>query len=370
MQIFIDESGIFAPHKGAQQWSSIGAVTVPEDSLPALESALSRIKSAHHINPDKEFPKNNRPDCSSNAFYIFLEELNSAGCTLQICATNGSPLEDEGLERHRKDTVKATEAYAKKFPAALAMAEETTRAITQLSPQQYNQCIIQVHLIAETLTKIISYYSKQQPKALASFTWIIDRKDGVETRFETVFKTICAGLLSSQFASHPPPLQFGPGHDYLPFANAFSPVEAMWELVETTKRLHEVDLSDLANHLMAVDLGSLVRGDLRLENSEKNAGIQVADLLVSSTNRCLKRNFTDNKKVATALGRLMINSPSVDGRALSISGHRPTAPLTGEVASLVQLMDDSSKKLFSEAFRENYSQRSHSRPSQSIQQTN
>jgi Protein of unknown function (DUF3800) len=358
VHIFIDESGIFVPQKESSKWSSVGALVVPDKSLSALETALKKLKQAHGVNSADEFDKNNRPDCSSDAFSEFLKEIDSLDCVLQITATNGSFSEAEGLAQHRESTKEAIAAYARKNPDAAASVENISRSIDQLSAQQYNQCILQINLIFDVLPKIITHYSSDHPEELGCFTWVVDRKDIKETKYECVFKALYSGMISSYFTSRIPPIVHDGGRDYGHFVMAYSSPVRIQEALKTTKDIYEVDISDLSEDLMAVDLGDLLRRDFRLLGSKESFGLQSIDLLVSGINRCLKRNYTDNEKMATALGRLMINSPLTYGRALTIMGHRPTAIMEdGDAVSLIELMDGASKKLFSEVFRENYSRR-------------
>lgn len=355
MHIFIDESGIFAPQKELHKWSSVGALVVPDKSLSSLEAALNKLKRAHGVDAADEFDKNNRPDCSSDAFSEFLKDIDAADCVLQITATNGSACEAEGLAQHRESTKEGIAAYARKISAAVASAESVSRLIDQLSAQQYNQCILQINLIFDVIQKILAYYSKLYPEELGNFSWIVDRKDVKETKYEHVFQSLYSGLISAYSKSRPLAMIFGEGRDYNCFSTNYSASGGISQWVKCAKDIYEVDLSGLSNRLMAVDFGELLRRNFSLQDSKANFGLQSIDLLVSSVNRCLKRNYTDNEKMATALGRLMINSPLTSGWALAIMGHRPTAIMEGEAVPLVELMDSTSKRLFSQVFRENYS---------------
>lgn len=355
MHIFIDESGLFVPHEKCYKWSSVGALVVPDKSLPALEMALKKLKQAYDLEAACEFEKNNRPDCSSDAFSDFLKELDSADCVFQITATNGSPFEVEGLAKHRESTKAGIAAYARRNPDAVASVENVCRLIDQLSAQQYNQCVLQINLIFDVLSKIITHYSKAHPEELRKFTWIVDRKDAVETKYESVFKSLYSGLISVYSASRPPAMILDREHDYSHLLKAYSSSDGIYQAKKYAKDICEVDLPILSNRLIMLDFSTLLRSDFSLQNSKESFGLQSIDLLVSSVNRCLKQNYTDNHKMATALGRLMINSPLIDGRALTIMGHRPTAAMEGEAVSLVELMDGASKQLFSEVFRTNYS---------------
>ena len=58
----------------------------------------------------------------------------------------------------------------------------------------------------------------------------------------------------------------------------------------------------------ALNIGKVIRDDLKFEDSRSNIGIQVADLLASGLRRCLRGQFQENQVIATALGRLTLQN--------------------------------------------------------------
>jgi len=58
----------------------------------------------------------------------------------------------------------------------------------------------------------------------------------------------------------------------------------------------------------ALDIGKLIRGDLKFEDSKTSVGIQVVDLLASGIRRVLRGGFKDNQAMARALGRLTLQN--------------------------------------------------------------
>ena len=58
----------------------------------------------------------------------------------------------------------------------------------------------------------------------------------------------------------------------------------------------------------ALNIGKLIRGNLKFEDSKKSTGIQVADLLASGLRRCLRGGFKDTVAVARAMGRLTLQN--------------------------------------------------------------
>jgi hypothetical protein len=56
------------------------------------------------------------------------------------------------------------------------------------------------------------------------------------------------------------------------------------------------------------DLGKILRHEMTFVDSQSSEGVQVADLLASGLRRLLRGQFQDNRRVATALGKLMLQN--------------------------------------------------------------
>ncbi|KHA58708.1 hypothetical protein NL53_20410 [Vibrio variabilis] len=57
--------------------------------------------------------------------------------------------------------------------------------------------------------------------------------------------------------------------------------------------------------------------------------------------------------MASLLGKLMINSPKRNVRAVILMGFSETRPLGGIAGKVINIMDDNSHRLFSEVFISN-----------------
>ena len=354
MHIFIDESGLFATASNPKNWSSVGGVVIPDASLNAISSALNTLKIAHGIDPGTEF-KRVRPDCSSEAYMVFLRTLDETGCTLHVTSTRSPPTETADLEAHKNNTIAAIRNYAKITPDANTPAEDVINLVRKISLQEYNQCILQTQMMCWMLPNILTHYSSIAPDELGRFNWILDRKNESETRYERAFKELYIGLIMTRSKRDLSAIMVGSGRDYSAFARAFSPNVDVGNLLQSSKHIYGIDHTHLIDSVMAVSFGSLLQDEFSLKDSKSSFGIQVADLLVSSVNRCIKRHYTENEKMATALGRLMINAPRIEDRCIMVAGYSSTRPIANAPAKLIKLMDDSSKKIYSQAFRTNYS---------------
>jgi hypothetical protein len=93
-----------------------------------------------------------------------------------------------------------------------------------------------------------------------------------------------------------------------------------------------------------INIQKLIRGNIEFMDSLDSPGIQAVDLVVSGIRRCLRRQFLDNEKAASILGRLMLqmkhNAPPLN--LISFANDRP---VTIEVAWLVRMMSKNCKSM-------------------------
>ncbi|MBS3021401.1 hypothetical protein DJFAAGMI_04173 [Comamonas sp. PE63] len=355
MHIFIDESGLFSVSSKSQAWSTVGGVVIPDGSLEKVGESLAKLKAEYGLGIDEEF-KRNRPDCASEPYQEFLKSLDKAGCTLHAVSTvsdSASGVED--LEKHRDSTIAAIRNYSSSKERDLELyAEEVVALVRSLSRQEFNQCILQVQMICEMLPKIISHYAGILPEELGRFKWVIDKKNiNKENKYEKCFKDIYIGMIMVGSANQNSAIITG--RNYEAFNRAFSPKVNTGELLRSFSKETGIDRSHLKNSIVPVSFSKLLENEFSLEDSKRSIGLQVADLLISSVNRCLKQNYTNNKKMAKALGRLMINSPRVDGWSLTVRACGNPRSIKNAPANLIKLMDASSKHLYSKKLKENYS---------------
>lgn len=358
MHIFIDESGIFLPLPEDKVWSSVGGLVVPNKSLAKAEHALRALKVSQGIGIDKEF-KRDRPDCSSKAFKKFIDRLVDLDCSLHVISTRGSPKEADGMSYHREKTKEGINNYVQMHPAASDYANEVLDMMYKLRDQEYNQCMLQFELMPELISKTLSYYSLEHPDELGWFKWVIDAKGKNETKYEAFFKIIYLSLFSARGVSAPISVLSDESRDYSKFFQTYSTNITGEQIAQNIKEMLGRDISHMTDFIRALDFSSVLEKDFNLKDSKACPGLQMIDLLVSGVNRCLKQNYTDNSGMAIALGKLMINAPFIEEQALRVMGHDATREIEGPVASLLNLMDASSRQLYSAVYRTNTSKRRH-----------
>jgi hypothetical protein len=220
--------------------------------------------------------------------------------------------------------------------------------ICELSLQQYNQFIHQSIIIYNLLDKIITFYSQVSPKSLVKFIWEIDQKDIKETKYEKVFKDVFIGIIEVLTKDKPLQIVNFKKSDYSYFFENFQIMDntKMKELNKETKEIYKRDFGENEQYLRGIDLHKLLLNNLMLKDSKDSFGIQIADLLVSSVNRCLKRNFSDNEKMAKILGRLMINSYVENQKAILISTISEQNICVNRIDDITNIMDRESIKVY------------------------
>lgn len=354
MNIYIDESGIFAPSENGNQWSTVGALVVPDNAVDDMNTALETLKIALGIEIEEEIKKG-RPDSSSLPFEVFIKSIDQLGCTFHAVSTTGGLLQGEMLEKHREATKSAIKNYVEIKEKSESLSEDACALIEKLSAQQFSQCILQTFLVCDLLEKVIPHYAKISPESLGEFNWEFDRKDIVETDFERTFEMLYMGRVQSTSARRPLPLIFSPERNYDYFIRSFclNNDEAGKDDFLDVANMFGADLSVLGSALGTFDISDLLAKNFKLIDSKHSSGIQVSDLLVSGVNRCLKGNYTDNDKMASLFGKLMLNSSKPNVRAINIMGFSDAHAVTGFTGDLINLMDENSKKVFSKKIIEN-----------------
>lgn len=124
--------------------------------------------------------------------------------------------------------------------------------------------------------------------------------------------------------------------------------------IENTKNIFDIDYRKIKKYIQAYNFEKILANDLSLSDSKTSFGLQIINLLVSSVNRCLKMNFTNNEKMAETLGSLMINSSHVDRMAILIINFSRESTIDEFVINLIERIDEFSFKLFSDNFKLNF----------------
>ena len=179
----------------------------------------------------------------------------------------------------------------------------------KLSPQLYVQLICQINLMFDVVSRVIMYYIQRDPCTLAEFRWRIDQKNISRTDFEDAFEKLSPPLLQTRSMSEP--LLMVKDFDYsslsqYEFENGNAP--------DYLKEVYGIEVGT------GLNIHKIIRGNIKFMDSQDSLGIQAVDLVVSGICRCLRRQFSNNDKAASPLGRLMLqekhNAPPLNPHLL------------------------------------------------------
>ncbi|AXF43611.1 MULTISPECIES: DUF3800 domain-containing protein [Acinetobacter] len=358
MYIFIDESGVFLPTEN-NSCSTVGALCVPDEAIDQVERALTDLKESLGIQNEDEI-KRPRPDCTSKPFESFIAKLVSLNCTFEALVTNISLNESETIVQAKNNVIESMKRYIeieKIKGDQLEFVMNVINLTDSLSLQLFQQVYMQCYLIVGLVEKVLNFYAKHSPESLSSFKWRIDQK-GIkpeENSFEKVFQSLYLSIAVSASLRNPMRLVYEESNNFSYFFHSFNTKHNSKKL-ENEAKLREIDISVWKNFMRPISLQPLLAKDFSFTDSKTSKGLQIVDLLVSSTNRCLKRNFDDNEKMAKLLGGLMINSPDYGKyaiRTIIFDGNIDHSENIKEKIELYELMEKSSKKIFTEEFKEN-----------------
>jgi hypothetical protein len=297
MRIFIDESGSFTYADNQNAWSTIGAVVILNETMGEAERALQQFKIDNGCPLNEELKLGKVGDEMS--YFRLLNRLAQLNCTLYGLATNAHLNTPEAARAHK---TKAAQALVKHIDKVVHQSMKDSilrisKQVLRLSDQLYIQFTCQIQLMHYVVSQAVTYYVQVNPESLGSFVWRVDQKEPArKTEFEDVFENLSPAYL--QTLSIDDPLPRVEGFDYSHMAK--------YDCAKEPTYLKEqygvdVDLSDV------LDIGRLIRDDIQFVDSKSDFGVQLADLLTSGLRRCLKKQFNDNLRAATFLGRLMVD---------------------------------------------------------------
>jgi len=296
MNIFIDESGSFVSARKENSWNCVVAYISPEVDTRGVRGVLNKLKKKSKINRNDEVKLKN---IKEKDYFEFLNGLSERNGVLFSVATDAGYNSVSNIKFHQRDQVdKILKNKPKmKYKGGKQGIQLLSDQLSNLSPQLYAQLHCQVNLIHDIIQRGVLYFVQRYPKSLGSFRWRIDQKNTSKTVFEDAFEKITPALLQTK--SLRDPLSMLEGANY----NAFSRYE--FKKGEEPTYLKEVYGINIDAD-KGINVGKLIREDIKFVDSKKDRGVQVVDLLASGLRRCLRNGFRDNLSVGMMLGKLMV----------------------------------------------------------------
>lgn len=328
MYIFLDESGSFASAPKQDSWNTIVAYMMPERDWSRMQRAVTGLQMAAGAGQRGEIKLR---EVKERDYFNFLAHLSQLHGILFAVATDAGLYGIAQIEEHREIEAQEIVRHVD------LMRHETGRqglrnlsdCVRNLSPQLYIQLKCQVVLIDAVIRDGTLYFVQRFPEELGKFHWRIDQKHSTKTEYEGAFEMLTPPWLQTLSLGNP--LIMLKGADY----GAFQRFEYPEGKTPTyLKTVYGIDTGRAGG----INIGQLMREDLKFVDSKQDHGIQVADLLAAGLRRCLRAQFNDNQRAAQLLGRLMLqgelNSPPI--RLLGFSTQESV--VAREIAKLIHIM--------------------------------
>ncbi|MCE1225033.1 MAG: DUF3800 domain-containing protein [Geobacteraceae bacterium] len=294
MNIFIDESGSFvsAPRRGT--WNAVAAFVSSEPDRK-LKTVLNKLKRRCRDN----FSEIKLKDIDESDYFQFLQEIAALEGALFCTATDAGCNDLDTLKRHQEQQAEAvlTHVDKMKYEGGREALQILSKQLANLSPQLYAQLYCQVHLINDTVSRMIPFFVQRNPRTLSMFRWRVDQKNTSKTELEEAFEKITPALLQTMSIDKPLIMIRGLDYSYM--------ADFIFKDDETPEYLSEVYGINVES---SINIQKIIRADMKFIDSKESVGIQVADLLASGIRRCLRGGFQKNDKAASLLGRLMVQA--------------------------------------------------------------
>lgn len=333
MNIYIDESGSFVNASKIGSWNAVAAVAVPERSEEKIYQRLDQLKISNGFELGMEAKLNDLTEDTYLQFIGALANLNIAVfCTATDACLNTIDRVAEHQQRQVAEVLKHIDKM--KYEGGRRGVELVASQLGKLSPQLYVQLFCQVNLMFDVVSRVINYYAQRDPGTLAEFKWRIDQKNTSRTDFEDAFEKLSPPLLQTMSMSEPLPRV--KGFDYSSLARY------EFENNKVPDYLNEVYGIEVQS---GINIQKIIRGNIEFMDSQDSKGIQVVDLIVSGIRSCLRRQFSDNDKTASILGKLMMQA-KYNAPPLNLITFDNEVPVPIEVARLIRMMIGNCKSMF------------------------
>lgn len=335
MDIFVDESGSFAPSMRTDSWNLCAALVVAEQARPRVARAVRELKKVCDADQAEEVKLDR---ISDSALLSFLARLNDTGVVVFASAIDSGRATVADLERHQKLQVDAIRVNVPRMlhPEGKAMVADLADRIERLSPQLYAQLVIHMDLVHSFLRRGITYFAQWWPASLAAFSWRVDQKGPQPTTYETVVRHLTPALLQTRSIEDPMMMLVGANYSHL------KPFEYTPE--DFPQYLRQQLPSDKADGL---NLGKILTGDLQFVDSTSSRGVQAVDIVASAMRRALRGKFDAHRMpaISLALGRLMLQEAHREPPIHLLTLGSASPPLEGVARKVAQTMRGACKPM-------------------------
>ncbi|PYO97683.1 MAG: hypothetical protein DMD60_06015 [Gemmatimonadetes bacterium] len=299
MDIFIDESGQFIPLGGAKSRAGATlALIVPSASRVALGRAFRTLKKQFGAR-GSEVKGASLSEQEAARVISLLQAYDVIVEAVVVDVGQHSPEEVAEFKTKQAERLigNITRDHQPSLIQDLIAAQESMQA---LSNQLFLQVFCMWQLVPQLLETATMYYSQRRPAELGSFAWRVDAKDVSVTAMETLWTTLIGPLITAKTLTSP--MGIIPGADY-----------SYYERFDTVP----ADDSQLRAGHYYTDMKKVLRDNFKFASSDKDLGLQIADILASILTRAL--NGTLQKAGWQSLGSLFVRRDEQTLRLIALS---------------------------------------------------
>lgn len=295
MHIYIDESGSFVNATEPGAWNCVAAYVSPERDRRNLQKYLESLKKT--VKHPKRPCEVKLGDLDEAVYFSFLYQLSSlSGIVFCACSDSASQSVQEIITHQEMQSDKVVEHKDKMiYPEGRKALEVFSDELRSIAPQLYVQLYHHIYVIFQVISFGTLFYAQRIPKTLGKFRWRIDQKNEYKNVFQDAYLKLVLPILQTMSFRWPFPRLEGADYSAFERFNFTKGHEPKY-----LKDTYGLEFGDGFN------LGKLIRENIRFEDSKKNLGIQVADLIGSGVRRCLRGGFRNNDLAAELLGKLTV----------------------------------------------------------------
>jgi hypothetical protein len=280
MQIFIDESKNFLiPSEVKCAVSCVSCLVIPDEDYQTVSSAFDALKADWGVSHTEVKGR----DLDEGRIASVVRMLNGYDVIFETIAIDMGLQTEDGILNHKNTQAdklmeNITSAH---HPGLVESVKEAQKQYRQMPNQLYVQTALMIRLVANILQRASLYYAQRRPRELGRFRWVVDAKDKKVTPYEEFWNKITLPAL--QTISLREPICLLKGADY----TSFKPFHG--EMAKAPEHLRKA-AGDDDSPFVYLEINKIME-DLSFENSEKENGLQLVDILCNAIQRAMNGNL-------------------------------------------------------------------------------
>lgn len=334
MNIYIDESGIFRNPANKQNIAScVAALILPSSQRANIVKEFNRLKSKWGISKDEvKGSQLNESQISQVISLLKKYEVVLDMVIMDLGLLSESEITD--FKKRGADNITAT-LTPEHHPNVIKQANELRDSFLKMPNQLFVQAFMLIYLIPRLVQNVTIYYSLRIPKELGKFHWVIDAKDKKLTEFEKAWSTVIYPAIYAESIKQP--LLMVEGGDYSYF-------ERFYESVDREREIAQEHPEFAANEIGSLATRKLLGESFKFEDSKKNAGLQIVDILANTMQRALNGKL--DKSGWGEIGSLTINLQPIRIISFNTSSNRAkTITIKSPFYTVIQAIKQKAKSI-------------------------